>query len=77
VSYSSHRRAALDAESPLAHRVSHVRSCARLVATKLRVPREDIAARVKATNGIDLSALTTGEAIEAAIAAIDAFRARD
>jgi hypothetical protein len=66
MSFSAHRRDALDGSKPLAHRLSHARSCAMLLGQKYKVPRSAILLAVRDSSGVDLTcALTEEELIEA------------
>jgi hypothetical protein len=57
MSFSAHKRDALDSGIPLNHRVSHLRSCAMLMGQKYRVSRSTILDRVRELCGVDISAV--------------------
>jgi hypothetical protein len=66
MSFSTNRRNALDPDRPMAHRLSHARSCAMLMAQKYKVPRSAILDFVRKTSGINLAGpVTESELIEA------------
>ena len=75
VSYSAHRRDALDPEMPLPHRVSHARSCAMLMGQKYRVHRDAVIEAVRRACGVDLTAPATEAEIVAAVGALDSIKA--
>ena len=74
MSYSSNRRDALDATMPFAHRASHARSCAMLLAQKFRVPRDLVLDLVGELSGIDMHAMQTDEDIATAISLLESLR---
>ena len=74
MSYSNHKRQALDPGMPLPHRMSHARSCAVHVSQKYRVKRSVIIAQVHRISGVDLMVPQTNESVERAIAALDHIR---
>ena len=74
MSYSNHRRLALDPKVPMAQRMSHARSCAVHVSKKHRVQRSVIIAEVQQICGVDLTAAQAPDGIERAIAALDEVR---
>ena len=74
MSYSSHRREALNPETRVAHRRSHARSCARLVSQKFSVHRDIVLARVTALTGVDLLTEATEEQLERAMSCLEALR---
>ena len=74
MSYSNHRRLALDPSVPVPHRLSHARSCAVHVSQKHHVRRSVIIAHVRQMSGVDLTALEHSDGIERAIAALDQLR---
>jgi len=55
MSFSAHKRDALDATMALDHRLSHLRSCAMLMGQKYRVPRSAVIERVLQLCGVDIS----------------------
>jgi hypothetical protein len=55
MSFSAHKRDALDASMPLNHRMSHLRSCAMLMGQKYRVPRSTVIERVRQVTGVDIT----------------------
>lgn len=74
MSFSSNRKAALDAALPIAQRASHARSCALHVAQKFRVSREDVITRVTQMSGISLHHLAGGEELAIAVDALERLR---
>ena len=74
MSYSSHRRAALDSATPFPRRVSHLRSCARIVSEKLGVARSEIVARVAIGIQVDIATLGTEEEIARALDCLERMR---
>lgn len=74
MSYSAHRRDALNAHQTLAFRASHARSCAVHVAQKFGVLRSKVLAQVLRESGVDLENVESGEAIERALACLDRLR---
>ena len=74
MSYNTHKRQALDAASPLAHRASHARSCVLHVANAYHVHRDEILQRVKRLSSVDLLAVSTEEELGRAVACLDALR---
>jgi hypothetical protein len=75
VSYSANRRDALDPALPIAHRMSHARSCAMLMGQKYWVPRSVILDLVRRTCGVDLTAPASDPEIAEAIGALDRIKA--
>jgi hypothetical protein len=66
MSFSTNRRNALDPNRPMAHRLSHARSCAMLMGEKYKVPRSVILDFIRKTSGITLTEpVTESELIEA------------
>jgi hypothetical protein len=55
MSFSAHKRDALDASMPFNHRMSHLRSCAMLMGQKYRVPRSTVIERVRQLTGVDIT----------------------
>jgi hypothetical protein len=55
MSFSAHKRDALDATRPFNHRMSHLRSCAMLMGQKYRLPRSTVIERVRQLTGIDIT----------------------
>ena len=76
MSFSSHRKAALDGARPLEHRASHARSCAVVVSEKLRVDREEVIKAVQRLSGVSLHAPKSSAELQAAIEALEALRSR-
>jgi hypothetical protein len=74
MSYSSHRREALNPETPVAHRRSHARSCARLVSQKFSIHRGIDLARVSTLTGVDLLTEATEEQVDRAMSCLEALR---
>ena len=74
MAYSAHRRDALDASLPIAHRASHARSCANHVASRCKVHRDVIIERVRELTGVDLQAITSADDFEPVIAALERLR---
>lgn len=74
MSYSTHKRQALDAAEPLSHRASHARSCANHVAEKLNVHRDGVIECVKHSTGIDLRVIGSDEELRRAMACLDGLR---
>ena len=70
MSFSANKRDALDVTMPVAHRMSHLRSCAVLVAEKYRVPRSIIIERVARIAGVDITQAASDADIERAAAAL-------
>ncbi len=70
MSFSTHKRDALDPSRPMNHCMSHVRSCAMLMGQKYRVPRSAIIERVKHLCGIDVLQLGTDLDARRAVAAL-------
>ncbi|MFO0857827.1 MAG: hypothetical protein U0640_10770 [Phycisphaerales bacterium] len=54
MSFSAHKRDSLDESMPIAHRMSHLRSCAVLVAEKYNVPRSEVVNRIKSSGGVNI-----------------------
>jgi hypothetical protein len=75
MSYSNHRRTALDQDRPIPHRMSHARSCAVHVSQKYRVPRDVVLEHVRHMTGIDLNVQQDEEGIQRAMAALDSMKA--
>ncbi len=55
MSFSAHKRDALDASMPFNHRMTHLRSCAMLMGQKYRVPRSKVIERVRQLAGVDVT----------------------
>ena len=70
MSFSTHKRDALDATLPVSHRMSHLRSCAMLMGQKYRVPRNTIIERVLQLCGVDITGLADEEEIRRAMEAL-------
>lgn len=54
MSFSAHKRDALDESMLIAHRMSHLRSCAVLVSEKYNVPRSEVVNRIKSSCGVNI-----------------------
>ena len=67
MSFSAHRRDALDKTLPLNYRASHARSCAVHVAEKYKVNRSVVIDLVKERCGVDLMSVNTDEEIALAV----------
>lgn len=74
MSYSSHRRAVLDATAAPAHRASHARSCALLIAGKLGVHRDAVIAWLQRKAGIDLNIVNDHDTLLRVQPLLDALR---
>ena len=74
MSYSNHKRLALDASRPLAHRASNVRSCAVHVSQKLRVRRSEIIERVLKLSGVDLCNIQEEQELLRGLSSLDSLR---
>ena len=70
MSFSAHKRDALDATVPLNHRMSHLRSCAMLMGQKHRVPRSVIIERVLQRCGVDITLSSSDAGIQRAVQAL-------
>lgn len=77
MSWNSHRRKLLDESRPLAHRASHLRSCALLLAQKCGFTRATIIARVLEHSGVNLDEPADAAALLRAFAALEALRSPD
>jgi hypothetical protein len=71
MSFSAHRRDALDRDLPLSKRASHARSCAVHVAEKWRVKRSVVLKAVHQKCGVDLTVVATDVEIETAIRVLE------
>ena len=76
MSYSSHVRRVMNPELPLATRVSHLRSCAMLVARKYGVPRSEILTRIGIEPTYPAGDLPSPVQIEHALAILQEVRRR-
>lgn len=74
MSFSSHRRDALDSALPLPHRQSHARSCAMLMGQKYRVHRSVILDLVRRACGTDLTRQATEAELVAAVQALERIK---
>ncbi|MCX5691816.1 MAG: hypothetical protein NTV94_18820 [Planctomycetota bacterium] len=74
MSFSASKRDALDLTMPVAHRMSHLRSCAVLVAEKYRVPRSIIIERVARIASVDITQAASDAEIERAVAALQRLK---
>lgn len=77
MSWNSHRRKLLDGSQPLAHRASHLRSCALLLAQKRGVTRAQIIALVLEHSGVSLDEPADAAALLRAFTALEALRSPD
>jgi hypothetical protein len=75
VSYSTHRRDALDPARPIPHRLSHARSLAMLMGQKYSVPRPDVLDLVRRACGVDLTTAMTDAEVIAAVQVLDRIKA--
>lgn len=75
MSYSTNRRDALDPGLPIAHRLSHARSCAMLLGQKYSIHRFVILDLIRRSCGVDLEAPAAEPDIIAAIGALDRIKA--
>src|SRR5262245_29282922 len=71
MSFSAHRRDALDRDLPLSNRASHARSCAVHVAEKWRIKRSVVLIAVHQRCGVDLTAVGADVEIETAIRVLE------
>ncbi|MFN5944389.1 MAG: hypothetical protein ACK5ZG_13375 [Phycisphaerae bacterium] len=74
MSFSAHKRDALDRQLPVDHRMSHLRSCAMLMGQKYRVPRSLICERVVQMCGVDISKVASELEIQLAVQALTAIK---
>jgi hypothetical protein len=74
MSFSSNRKAVLDASLPLEHRASHARSCALHVANKLGVPRSVVLVEVANRTGVDLGGAVGVSELLKALALLEELR---
>ena len=74
MSYNTHKRDALDAACPLAHRVSHARSLAVMIASRHGVDRDIVLAEVRRRIGVDLHAVASPEDLVRAVVCLDELR---
>ena len=58
MSFNSHKRKILDANLPLSHRGSHLRSCLNHVANQMDMARSELILKIKNEIGIDLNQIT-------------------
>ncbi|MEZ6142660.1 MAG: hypothetical protein R3B84_19030 [Zavarzinella sp.] len=70
MSFSAHKRDALDPTLPLNYRMSHVRSCAMLMGHKYRVHRDVVIDRVRELCGVDVRIVGTEEDAVKAVTAL-------
>lgn len=75
MSFSAHRRNALDPTMPMPHRMSHARSCAVHMSQKYGVHRDAVIEAVRLACGVDLTAPGTEAGIVEAVRALDAIKA--
>jgi hypothetical protein len=74
MSYSAHRRDALDPGQPVAHRASHARSCAVHVSQKFQVHRDVVLDRILQLCGVDLRLVPAGEDLVRAMETLEWIR---
>ncbi len=74
MSFSSHRRDALDPAMPLNHRASHARSCAMLVGEKWRVRHSIVFAAVQRECAVNLEAISSDIQIATAMTVLEELR---
>ena len=72
MSYSTHRKNALDETLALEHRIAHLRSCASRVASKVGLPRKLLMDRIAAETGLALE--PTGATIARWVEALERTR---
>ena len=70
MSFSAHKRDALDPSLPIHQRMSDLRSCAVLVAQKHSVPRSAIIERVRVLCGVDITGSTDEPGVQLAVEAL-------
>ena len=58
MSFNSHKRKILDANLPLSHRGSHLRSCLNHVANQMEISRSELILKIRNEIGIDLNQIT-------------------
>jgi len=75
VSFSSHRRDALNSALPLPHRQSHVRSCAMLMGQKYSVRRSVVLDLIQRACGADLNLPATEGELVAAMHVLERIKA--
>jgi hypothetical protein len=75
VSFSAHRRDALNPNLPIAHRLSHARSCAMLMGQKYKMHRSVIINLVRRSCGVDLMGLANEAEIVEAVRVLDKIKA--
>ena len=75
MSYNQHKRAALDTNALVAHRMSHLRSCARHVSDEYHIHRTLVLEAVLERTGLDLTSSLADEEIRQALECLDALRA--
>ncbi|WP_460141643.1 hypothetical protein [Pseudomonas sp. S2_E01] len=74
MSFNSHKRKLLDESEPLAHRGSHGRSCALLVAQKLGLTRDAVIERVAQNSSVDLHNPQSSADLLIALAELESMR---
>ena len=74
MSYNNHKRFALSKADQRSHRVSHLRSCALIVAQLMKAPRLQILSAIDLANLDGDNELPSDEMIEKAIAILDRMR---
>lgn len=74
MSFSSHRKKALDENQPIAHRASHARSCAVCVCEKYRVPRSKVLEEIQKITGVNLNDVTSHNEIVNAMEAMEGLK---
>jgi hypothetical protein len=74
MSFSAHKRDALDESLPIDDRMSHLRSCAMLMGQKYRVPRSQIMEQVAQLCGVDITKPGSEAEIQLAVQALVAIK---
>ena len=74
MSYSSHRKKALDITQPIKHRVSHARSCTVCVSEKFRVNRAAVIDEVLSRSGVDLNSTENSDDLIKALDVLEIIR---
>lgn len=74
MSYNTHKRDALNAEMPISHRMSHLRSLTEITSSRYKVNRESVIIRVRELTGLDLHSHLSNDQILAAVECLDALR---
>jgi len=74
MSFSTRRRDALDSDRLLPHRISSVRSLARLMGEKYHVHRDVIIDLIQRSCGVDVRFVVNGKEIVEAISVLDGIK---